>query len=332
MALRSRRSGGGFKPPHAALAEDLVNMSGGGAWCCLASGAVASQERCKKVGRRFRSLTCCDSMRWRRNRLAPRRFRCELSNSVAAVGSGGSCSDRRRSASSRSPAGVMVNPRHPVEARSSTAHTSLRQQCSPGSRPITLTRRRVSPKAAIDEVRVPHPGPVLTREPQVHRQRVAVVEQAPHRGRIGVAPTLVERVDPLLGYPTASGPGSIVLGHVEDRPVVGLDLRLGVLGHLGQHVSGDDAPGNAAAARRPWCARAAPISPAAPSLITSSGQRSPRSPSPVRKPSQASPDSLAPASSPTNTGLPSVSMPHAASTGSADAFAWYLKCEPSRNR
>ena len=26
-------AGGGFKPPHAALAEDLVNMSGGGAWC-----------------------------------------------------------------------------------------------------------------------------------------------------------------------------------------------------------------------------------------------------------------------------------------------------------
>jgi hypothetical protein len=24
---------GGGKPPHAALAEDLVNMSGGGAWC-----------------------------------------------------------------------------------------------------------------------------------------------------------------------------------------------------------------------------------------------------------------------------------------------------------
>ena len=40
----------------------------------------------------------------------------------------------------------MVNPRHPAEARSSTAHTNLRQQCSPGSRPITLTRRRVSPK------------------------------------------------------------------------------------------------------------------------------------------------------------------------------------------
>ena len=40
----------------------------------------------------------------------------------------------------------MVNPRHPALARSSTAHTSEMQVCSPGRRPITLTRRRVSPK------------------------------------------------------------------------------------------------------------------------------------------------------------------------------------------
>ena len=33
LALRSRPAVGGFKPPHAALAEDLVNMSGGRAWC-----------------------------------------------------------------------------------------------------------------------------------------------------------------------------------------------------------------------------------------------------------------------------------------------------------
>ena len=32
-----------------------------------------------------------------------------------------------------------MNPRHPAEARSSTAQTSLRQECSPGSRPITFT-------------------------------------------------------------------------------------------------------------------------------------------------------------------------------------------------
>ena len=56
-------------------------------------------------------------------------------------------------------------------------------------------------EGTFDEVRVPHPGPVLTREPQVHRQRVAVVKQAPHRRRIGVAPTLFERIDPLLHLP-----------------------------------------------------------------------------------------------------------------------------------
>jgi hypothetical protein len=56
---------------------------------------------------------------------------------------GGSCGERRKSCSSRSPAGVMVNPRQPAEARSSTAHTNDRHECSPGSRPMTLTRRRM---------------------------------------------------------------------------------------------------------------------------------------------------------------------------------------------
>ena len=44
------------------------------------------------------------------------------------------------------PLGVVVRPRQPWLARSSTAHTSDRQVVSPGSRPITLVRRRVSPK------------------------------------------------------------------------------------------------------------------------------------------------------------------------------------------
>ena len=59
---------------------------------------------------------------------------------------GGSNSCRRSSCSSRDPAGVMASPRQPREARSSTAHTRLRQLASPGSRPMTFTRRRVSPK------------------------------------------------------------------------------------------------------------------------------------------------------------------------------------------
>jgi hypothetical protein len=42
--------------------------------------------------------------------------------------------------------GVMVRPRQLREARSRTAQTRDRQEASAGSRPITLTRRRVSPK------------------------------------------------------------------------------------------------------------------------------------------------------------------------------------------
>jgi len=59
---------------------------------------------------------------------------------------GGSTSERRRSWSSRRPSAVMVRPRQPREARSSTAQTRVRQEVSPGRLPMTLTRRRVSPK------------------------------------------------------------------------------------------------------------------------------------------------------------------------------------------
>jgi hypothetical protein len=74
------------------------------------------------------------------------------------------------------------------------------------------------------------------------------------------------------------------------------------------------------------------ISPAAPAEMTSSGGRSPRLRSSSRKLAQASVDSLPPAASATNTGLPSVSMPHAASTGSARAPGCILNMEASRNR
>lgn len=52
---------------------------------------------------------------------------------------------RRRSWSWRSPAGVMVSPRQPRDARSSTAQAMQAQLVSPGRRPITLARQRVSP-------------------------------------------------------------------------------------------------------------------------------------------------------------------------------------------
>jgi len=53
---------------------------------------------------------------------------------------------RRRSWSRRTAAGDWMTPRQPRPARSSTAHTSDRQDRSPGRRPITLVLRRVSPK------------------------------------------------------------------------------------------------------------------------------------------------------------------------------------------
>jgi hypothetical protein len=66
--------------------------------------------------------------------------------SVGRSGVGGSSSWWRMSLSSRVPVGAIVMPRQPREARSSTAHTRFTQLTSPGSRPITFTRRRVSPK------------------------------------------------------------------------------------------------------------------------------------------------------------------------------------------
>lgn len=61
---------------------------------------------------------------------------------------GGSSSDRRRSCSSRVSAGVMVRPRQPREARSSTAQTRLMALVSPGKRPMTLVRLFVSRRSA----------------------------------------------------------------------------------------------------------------------------------------------------------------------------------------
>jgi tetrahydromethanopterin S-methyltransferase subunit E len=80
----------------------------------------------------------------------------------------------------------MVNPRQPAEARSSTAHTSFRQECSPGSRPITLTRRRVSPKVRSMKFECRTRVQCSRGNRQVHRQRVTVIKQAPHRRRIFV--------------------------------------------------------------------------------------------------------------------------------------------------
>src|SRR5512135_3442752 len=145
---------------------------------------------------------------------------------------GGSSRPRRRSWSWRRPVAVMVNPRQPADARSSTAQTSDKQLCSPGSRPITLTRRPGLPDGALDEVGVADPGPVFAGEAQVDGQAVAVGEEAAHRGRVGVAPASGERLDPVLHGADSVCTGLDAVGHVEDGPVVGLDLGLRVLRDL----------------------------------------------------------------------------------------------------
>ena len=69
-----------------------------------------------------------------------------MASSITSLSAGGCRSWRRRSCSRRSALGVIVRPRQPRLARSSTALSSDRQDCSPGRRPITLVRRRVSKK------------------------------------------------------------------------------------------------------------------------------------------------------------------------------------------
>src|SRR5271165_193180 len=91
---------------------------------------------------------------------------------------GGSCSAWRRSASSRSPAGGLA-------------------------------------EGAFNEVGVPDALPVLAREPQVDRQRVAVGEQTAHRRRVGLAPTCGERIDAVLGDGHRLEPGRDAVGEIE---------------------------------------------------------------------------------------------------------------------
>jgi hypothetical protein len=90
--------------------------------------------------------------------------------------------------------------------------------------------------------------------------------------------------------------------------------------------------------RQRWCrlcenehSIAAPR-PLPPSEMTSSGAPSPRSLRSSSSARQASVDSAAPGARPRNTGLPSVSMPQATSTGSALALGCSLKNDPSRDR
>jgi hypothetical protein len=93
---------------------------------------------------------------------------------------------------------------------------------------MTFTRRRVSPKVALDEIAASDAAPVLGREPQVHGERREVVGDA--RDRRG-APGLTLR----RGDRSNSGNTGRVLADVETRTEP--DLK-----HLAVEAGGDACP------------------------------------------------------------------------------------------
>src|SRR5215467_6889861 len=134
------------------------------------------------------------------------------------------------------PATEVSSPRQPTLARSSTARTSDRQLSCPGSRPVTLTRRWLSPKVR-QQVAVADAHPVLGREVEVGGEGGQILRQAVNRARIRLAPLLGEEVGALVsdaGSRLARRP----LDAVEDGPVVLLDRLLVELTDLGEHVAG----------------------------------------------------------------------------------------------
>jgi hypothetical protein len=148
---------------------------------------------------------------------------------------------------------------------------------------------------------------VLSGEPQMHRELGEGGGQAGHRGWIGPLVAGGERysaVGGLLDRGLAGGQ----LDVVEDLPVRGLDLGLGVDWDLGEHVA--DAVDQTALPQGGWegvlggadQARRA-------SLMISTGDRSPRLVRSARKSTQGSWPSLAAGASPRNIGPPVVVMP-----------------------
>ena len=237
---------------------------------------------------------------------------------------GGWSSWRRRSWSRRSAFGVMVRPRQPRLARSSTAHTSDRQERSPGSRPMTLVRRRVSPKVRSMKLewRMRCQCSAGNRRWTVSEARSSVT-QATAAG-IAALPGGGERG----GLAAGDGDGLVAglgVADVEDGPEVGLHLGLVVRGDLGQDVAG--AVDQAALAQAGREARLEGADEAGGAVADAQQRRAagPRAVRSARKSSQASVDSDAAGARPTNTGWPSVSMPQAASTGSAGAPGCILK-------
>jgi len=88
---------------------------------------------------------------------------------------------------------------------------------------------------------VPDAPLVLDREPQVGDQMLEVALKAVDGAGVELAPLGGEAPGPpgRLGHRRLAGLG---LDVINDRPVLGLDLGLGVGGHLGQEVSGAVGP------------------------------------------------------------------------------------------
>ena len=186
-------------------------------------------------------------------------------------------------------------------------------------------------EGALDEVGVTDPLPVLAGETQMHGEGGEVVAQAGHRLGIQLAVTVGELPGPAGGLGHRPLPGRLV-DVVEDRPERRLDLGLGLLGDLGDDVPAavDQTPlaqtlgehglqgGDQARARR----RRHPTAADAARALSARS----------RNPAQASVDSAPAGARPMNTGLPSVVIPQAASTGSAGESGCILKFEASKNR
>ena len=194
----------------------------------------------------------------------------------------------------------------------------VRQLVSPGSRPMTLVRRRVSPKVRSMKLECRIALMVFGGEPQVGGQARGVGGQGLHRGGVGgrvpgghLADPRVDQVHQLRAGRRLKVPG------VEDFPVGVLDLGLYPGRDLGQDVPGTGGSDIFGAAPSGRPARSRRSAPGAPSLMTSSGEARPRSLRSARKAVQASADSPVPGARPMNAGLPLVVMPQAASTGSA---------------
>ena len=172
--------------------------------------------------------------------------------------------------------------------------------------------------------------PVLGREPQVDGERGQVVGDAGDRGGIAALPGSRERRRLLAGdrHGLVAGLG---VADVEDRSELGLHLGLVMGGHLGQGVAGavDQTPLAQAGRERPvkgagepWGAVADPQQRRPQAALGEVGEEVGPGVGRLRRRRRQ----------PTNTGLPSVSIPQAAKTGSAGAPGCILKWLASKNR